>query len=136
MLDELKSSFLAPLDYSYVDYLKETYSNKINYIFMLLLIVVIYLYYNLSHFLILSNEKKASFGIILFIIFPFIILVLTTTPYQIVFSEKPKMNDSKFYDSLNSHDKIFYQIKNKEPIRNLYQLMVKYNFPCFPNKID
>ena len=123
LFDELQK-FVVSNDYSYIDFLKNSYSNKMLYIFMYLSIIFIFVYYNFCHFMILPNTPKAKFIITIFsLLFVIIPIVLMFTPLYVVLSPKDYIApDSRTIDNINNHD----------CISNLFQLLVKYNFPCFP----
>jgi len=133
MLNDLKK-FIVPYDYSYVDYLNSSYSNKMLYIFMFLSIVFIYLYYYFCHFMVLPN-KTIFITIFIVLVFMLVPLLLVFIPFQIIFSEKPQISNNRDIYHYNTIDKINYHISKKESVTNIYQLLIKYNYPCFPASV-
>lgn len=125
MLDELQK-FIVPIDYPYIDYIKNSYSDKMLYIFLFLSIIFIYIYYNFCHLIILPN-KFVFFIIFMISIFVLVPLLLMFIPLSIVFSSRDYISTSSL--SINN---ITNHIKEKEPVSNLSQLLIKYNYPCFP----
>lgn len=126
LFDELQK-FVISHDYPYIEFMKNTYSNKMLYVFMYLSIIFIFVYYYFCHFMILPNTPKAKFILTLFLLlFSLIPVTLMLTPLSVVFSPKDYIpSDSKTIDNINNH------IGENKSVSNLFQLLVKYNFPCF-----
>jgi hypothetical protein len=115
--------FIETKDYSFIQFIANNFNFKIYNIITFLFIIFVYCYYTLiySDFKYDLKKKVIIFFILFVIIFIFIPIFLVFFALSILFS-----NDLKY----NSTGDITIDINNNG-ITNIYDLLVKYNYPCF-----
>ncbi len=117
--------FINLKDYSYVDYIKSLFN--FNSYTILPFILVIYIYcFNQFIYSDLNFHGSLIQKIILYIILGLTVFVII--PIIITFFALNLTFENKNY---NSTTDIIYNIR-KYGLSNLYDILVKYNYPCFP----
>lgn len=119
---ELKR-FINPSDYKFVDDIKNKFFLNMHTIVVFLLIIFIFCYYKIiySDFKYSLVKKIIIYILIVIIIFGFI-------PFFILFFALNFVLNNKNLN--NSESQIINNIK-KNGLSGLYDLLVKYNYPCF-----
>jgi len=148
--------FIDNSDYQYVDYIKSSFTIKFTTIsvFLLIFFSFIYLIFIYCNFQVLNTKYKIiTYLLIFFLLFLFIPAVLLLFCYLCIFSSRggndnlykgsgyiidSKYESNKFVEEEDySKDDLdqegLNEIKNIETkgVFSLYQLLVKYNYPCF-----
>lgn len=120
--------YLEQSDFSFVQFITDNFNFKIYTILPFLFIVFIFIFYQFIYTDINfynSNLKKAIayfiIFLIIFIVVPFILILFS---FNLLF-------DNKNFESNNNNNDIIQNIKDYG-ISSLYDLLVKYNYPCFP----
>ncbi len=123
ILPDLKK-YLNSKDSKFVDFLNELFNINFNSVYIYLVIILIFtilliIYFNFNK----SLSKGVTIGIIIFILLILIPLIL------ISISLGTTLGDTNYaYGNDADIEKII-----ENGIGNLYQLIVKYNYPCFKN---
>jgi hypothetical protein len=117
------NNFIEIKDYSFIDFITNNFNFKIYNIIPYLLIIFIFCYYSFIYIEFkYSNMKKYIIYLIFFIvIFGFIPIFLVFFALSLLFNNNYKNNSNG-----NTIDDI-----NNNGICSLYDLLVKYNYPCF-----
>jgi hypothetical protein len=123
------NNYIEPNDYSYIDFIKNNFNIKIYSIIPFLFIIFSYCYYMMIYTDYEYTFKKSLlvYFILFFIIFIFIPMVLFFFSLDMIFNNKyvpNKLNN-------DTEENIITNITNNG-ITSLYELLVKYNYPCFP----
>lgn len=122
-------------DYPYVDYIASSFDLKFSTfsVFLFVLFVFAYLVYMHIDFQIQGGKYKALVYVLLFLLlFVFIPLFLVFFCYLNIFSSIRPASDINNPPS-NAEEAGQKEIDsiNKDGVSSLYQLLVKYNYPCF-----
>jgi len=125
IIPELKR-FINPNDYKFVDDIKNKFNLNMHTIVVFLLIIFIFCYYKIIYSDFKYSLKKK---IIIYILIAFIIFVFI--PFFILFFALNSVLSNKNLN--NSSSEIINNIK-KNGLSGLYDLLVKYNYPCFTIK--
>lgn len=120
--------YLTSKDYSFTNFLSENFALKIFPISIFLFIIFVYCYYQISF-----AELKYSFGnkikiytFIYFLLFIFLPIFLIMFGLAFLFNNKDIIDPNK--STINS---INDEIKNNKSVNGIYEVLVKYNYPCF-----
>jgi hypothetical protein len=115
--------FMEIKDYSFIQFIIDNFNFKIYNVLPFLFIIFIFSYYTFLHsdFRYELKQKIIVYVIIFLIIFVFIPIFLIFFALSIIFSNNLKNNSS---------GNTLEDIKNNG-ITSLYDLLVKYNYPCF-----
>lgn len=116
--------FLERKDHPFVKFIKNNFNFRIRYLIVLILIVFIYSLYVILY----SYHKYDSSR--LWIIYGIICLALFVIIPIVVFCFSINMIFSNNYQDKVKHSQLINNI-NKNGVQSLYQLLVKYNYPCF-----
>jgi len=108
-------------DGNFIKFISNNFNFKIHSIIIFIFIIFVYSYYKLVY-IDLNNtliDKIKLYGILFILIFVFIPIVIVFFSLSLLFDNK----------NLSSGD-VIHDINNKG-ISNIYNLLVKYNYPCF-----
>lgn len=116
--------YLNSKDFSFIDFITSTFSINFNSIYIYLVILLVFailliIYLNFNKLV----EKKVSVGLLAFIFLILIPLILISISLGTLLGETKNV-----YRNEDNIDAI-----RKYGIGSLYQLIVKYNYPCFKN---
>jgi len=117
------NKFIQPSDYPFVDYIANNFNFKIYSILPYILIILIFCYYQFAHVQVKFNTLKPkiiAYFILFLIVFVFLPVVILFFSFSLLFDNK----------TIEDGDNIIENIK-KYGISSLYDLLVKYNYPCF-----
>ena len=120
--------FLQVGDYSFVDYISNNFNFKIYSILPFILMILVYCYYLFVHVQIKQNTLKRkiiAYAILFLIVFVFLPTIILFFSFSLAFDNKT------IEDNTNDDNDIINNIQ-KYGISSLYDLLVKYNYPCFP----
>lgn len=117
--------YLESGDYPFVDFIISNFNLKIYTIIPFLFIIFVYCYYKMLFVNYNYSFKKSIFiyFILFFFIFIFVPYVLFFFSLSLIFSNKDNIYE-------NTEESIIDNIR-KNGISSLYDLLVKYNYPCF-----
>ena len=118
------NKFIQTNDYSFVDYISNNFNLKIYSILPYLFIIFILCYYRFVYVQInykTLNDKIIEYVKLFFTIFIFVPVVILFFSFSLLFDNK----------ITEGSDDIINNIKTNG-ISSLYDLLVKYNYPCFP----
>ena len=120
----LLNKFLEKKDYDFVNFIKNNYNFRIRFLLILILIVLIYGFYVIvfADFKYERNDKIKLYLLIFLALFIIIPLVIFFFSINLVFS-------NNFKDKVK-HSELIKNIKD-DGVQSLYELLVKYNYPCF-----
>lgn len=119
-------NYLEKKDFSFVDSITENFNFEFISVAIFLLILIVFCYYTFiyNEFKELVLYKKIIiYAIIFLIIFVFIPVFLTIFGLSLLFNNNYKSN-------VNSSNII--ETIEKNGVESLYDLLAKYNYPCFP----
>jgi hypothetical protein len=116
--------FLEKKDYPFVKFIKNNFNFRIRYLIVLIFIVFIYAFYVIlySYHKYDSSTLWKIYGIIFLALFIIVPVVIFCFSINMIFS-----ND---YQDKVKHSELINNI-NKDGVQSLYELLVKYNYPCF-----
>ena len=127
--------YIDKKDNPYIDYIASSFNLKFSSfsIFLFILFVFSYIIFIYTNFQIRNNKYKVLiYGLIFLLLFVFIPIFLLFFCYLTIFSS------SKSSNNLNSPPKNVEEAGqneidsiNNNGVSSLYQLLVKYNYPCF-----
>jgi len=115
--------FIEPKDYNFIQFIVDSFNFKIYNVIPFLLIIFVFCYYIFIHidFRYEIKKKIVVYILIALIIFVFVPIFLVFFALSLLFSNNLKNNSSG--DTIQD-------IKNNG-ITSMYDLLVKYNYPCF-----
>ena len=115
--------FVETKDYDFLNFISNNIKFKIYTILPFLLILFIYCYYTVVYAQFKNTFKHTLFvfAFLFFIIFIFIPFFILFFGFGLLFNNK---------DNTNETNNIIENIQNNG-VSNLYDLLVKYNYPCF-----
>jgi hypothetical protein len=118
------NKFLERKDYPFVKFIKNNFNFRIRYLIVLIFIVFIYSLYVILYSYHKYDITKLSmiYAIICLALFIIIPIVIFCFSINMIFS-----ND---YEEKVKHSDLINNI-NKDGVQSLYELLVKYNYPCF-----
>ena len=116
--------FLDTSDINFISKIKEEFNFKMGSILVFLLIIFIFSFYTIVYSDIKYSLKKKIMIYVFLIIIIFIFIPL----FMLFFGLASVLNNKNIND--NSEDEIIKNITNNG-ISGLYDLLVKYNYPCF-----
>lgn len=123
------NKFLIQKDYPFTTFLKNNFAFKVSTILVFLFIIFVYSYYKLVYADLKSNTliiKIITYVLIFLLIFVCLPIFLVFFCFSFLFLNKDKVDPN--ISTINS---IQNEIKNNLSINSLYELLVKYNYPCF-----
>jgi len=117
------NKFIQVKDYQFINFIKQNFNFKIHNILPYLFIIFIFCYYTFvyTEFKYDSPKKYIKYAIIILLIFIFIPIFLIFFVLSLLFN-----NNYKKSSNGNTVDDI-----ENNGICSLYDLLVKYNYPCF-----
>jgi hypothetical protein len=115
--------FIEIKDYDFIKFIANSFNFKMHSVIPFLFIIFVFCYYIIIHadFRYLFNNKIKVYAFIFILIFVFIPIFLVFFTLSVLFS-----NNLKYNSSGNTMDDI-----KKNGITSMYDLLVKYNYPCF-----
>jgi len=127
------SRFIEPKDNNFINFIVDNFNFKVGLMIPYLLIVLVYFYYQFSY-----SEKIVGIGsqlkfyglfiLVLFILIPTFIIFFS---YSLIFTNADlDIFNQNNGGSIESAQNIVQNIKNRG-VSSLYDLLVKYNYPCF-----
>ena len=116
------NKYIQPKDYSFIEYIKNNFNFKFRTIIFFLFIIFVYTIYKIIYADFDFNIKNKTIIYVLIFIILFIFI-----PIFIVFFIISSIFNNK-YENINKN-----VIKNiqENGISGIYDLLVKYNYPCF-----
>jgi hypothetical protein len=118
------NKFLQPNDFSFVNYISSNFNFKIYSILPYLLIIMIFSYYQFVYIQVnfsTTFNRMIAYLILFFIIFVFVPTIILFFSFSLLFDNKSMGNENDIIGNIR-----------KNGISSLYDLLVKYNYPCFP----
>ena len=115
--------FIQTSDYSFVDNISNNFNFKIYTILPYLLIIFILCYYRFVYIQINNktfNDKIIEYIKLFFVIFIFIPVIILFFSFSLLFDNKTTENSNDIINNIKTNG-----------ISSLYDLLVKYNYPCF-----
>lgn len=125
-------NYVETNDYPFIDFIRSNFNLKIYSIIPFIFIIFTYCYYILVYTNYEYTFKNSLFVyfILFFVIFIFIPTVLFFFSLDFIFNNKYIPNKPDNSEN-QSEDNIINNIQNYG-ISSIYELLVKYNYPCFP----
>jgi hypothetical protein len=123
------NKFLVQKDYPFTTFLKNNFSFKVSTILVFLFIILVYSYYKIVYADLKCSTLKSkiiNYVLIFLLIFIFLPIFFIFFCFSFLFLNKEKVDPN--ISTINS---IQNEIKNNLSINSLYELLVKYNYPCF-----
>lgn len=123
------NKFLTQKDYPFTTFLKNNFAFKISTILVFLFIILVYSYYKIVYAdlkCITLKSKIITYVLIFLLIFAFLPIFFMFFSFSFLFLNKEKVDPT--ISTINS---IQNEINNNKSINSLYELLVKYNYPCF-----
>ena len=123
------NKFLTQKDYPFTTFLKNNFAFKVSTILVFLFIILVYSYYKFVYAnlnCISLKSKIITYVLIFLLIFVFLPIFLIFFCFSFLFLNKEKVDPN--ISTINS---IQNEINNNQSINSLYELLVKYNYPCF-----
>lgn len=123
------NKFLTQKDYPFTTFLQNNFAFKISTILIFLFIILVYSYYKIVFADFKSTNLKSkiiTYVLIFLLIFVFLPLFLMFFSFSLLFLNKEKVDPT-----ISTIDSIQNEINNNQSINSLYELIVKYNYPCF-----
>jgi hypothetical protein len=123
------NKFLVKKDYPFTKFLRNNFAFKISTILVFLFIILVYSYYKIVYAdlkCITLKSKIITYVLIFLLIFAFLPIFFMFFSFSFLFLNKEKVDPT--ISTINS---IQNEINNNKSINSLYELLVKYNYPCF-----
>ena len=123
------NKFLTQKDYPFTTFLKNNFAFKVSTILVFLFIILVYSYYKLVYADLKCSTLKSkiiTYVLIFLLIFVFLPIFLIFFSFSFLFLNKEKVDPN-----ISTIDSIQNEINNNQSINSLYELLVKYNYPCF-----
>ena len=123
------NKFLVQKDYPFTTFLKNNFAFKVSTILVFLFIILVYSYYKIVYAdlkCITLKSKIITYVLIFLLIFAFLPAFFMFFSFSFLFLNKEKVDPT--ISTINS---IQNEINNNKSINSLYELLVKYNYPCF-----
>jgi len=123
------NNFLTQKDYNFTKYLKSIFSFKFSTVVVFLFIIISYLFYKFVFINLRSKNatwKLLNYLLIFGILFLFLPLFFIYFCTSLLFLNKEVVDPN-----INVIESINKERRNNQPINTLYELIVKYNYPCF-----
>jgi hypothetical protein len=123
------NKFLVKKDYPFTTFLRNNFAFKISTILVFLFIILVYSYYKIVYAdlkCITLKSKIITYVLIFLLIFAFLPIFFMFFSFSFLFLNKEKVDPT--ISTINS---IQNEINNNKSINSLYELLVKYNYPCF-----
>jgi hypothetical protein len=117
------NKFIESSDYSFVNYISSNFNFKIYSILPFILIIMLFCYFQFVYVQINYNkltDKIIAYSKIFFLIFIFIPIIVLFFSLSLLFDNKTMENGEDIIDNIQKYG-----------ISSLYDLLVKYNYPCF-----
>lgn len=123
--------YLDSHDFSFVDFISDNFNLRIYSIIPFLFIIFIYCYYTMIHADFNYSFRRSLIiylilFLIIFIIIPFVIFFFSI---NLLFNNK-HINEK--INNINTDETDIIENIKHNGISSLYDLLVKYNYPCFP----
>jgi hypothetical protein len=117
------NKYIQPKDNSFIDYIRNNFNFKMNTVLLFLFIIFIYTIYTLIYadFNFDIKHRTIAYILIFIVLFVFIPIFIVFFTISIIFNNK--------YDG-NFNGDVIKNIQEKG-VSSLYDLLVKYNYPCF-----
>ena len=115
------NKYVETKDYQFVNFISDTFKLKFSNISIFIFIIFAYCFYTLIYTEFKYDSKKFQVYI------GFFVLLLLFIPLCLIFFGLSTLLTNKYAD--NSSDNIIDNIQNNE-LCSLYELLVKYNYPC------
>lgn len=117
--------YIEQNDYSFFNFVENNFNFKIYSILPYLLIIFCYCYYEFIYtgYKYVFKKSLIVYAILFFIIFIFIPFIIFFFSLSLIFDNKDSNNGT-------NEDEIIENIK-KNGVSSLYDILVKYNYPCF-----
>ena len=113
-------NYLDDKDHKYIEIIQSYFNSNYSSIFIFLFIIMVYTLLHIIYYTYNTKNQKIILIFIILVIFIFIPLVL------ILFGLNSMFGQIHFTGAENNISEI-----EKNGVSNLYQLIVKYNYPCF-----
>lgn len=123
------NNFLTQKDYNFSKYLRSNFSFKFSTVVIFLFIIISYLFYKCIFINLRSKDttsKLLNYLLIFGILFLFLPLFFIYFCTSLLFLNKEVVDPN-----INVIESINKERLNNQPINTLYELIVKYNYPCF-----
>ena len=123
------NNFLTQRDYNFSKYLRSIFSFKFSTVVIFLFIIISYLFYKCIFINLRSKDttsKLLNYLLIFGILFLFLPLFFIYFCTSLLFLNKEVVDPN-----INVIESINKERLNNQPINTLYELIVKYNYPCF-----
>lgn len=123
------NNFFTQKDYNFTNYLKSIFSFKFSTVVIFLFIIISYLFYKFVFINLRSKDttsKLFNYLLIFGILFLFLPLFFIYFCTSLLFLNKEVVDPN-----INVIESINKERLNNQPINTLYELIVKYNYPCF-----
>jgi hypothetical protein len=123
------NKFLVQKDYPFTTFLQDNFSFKVSTILVFLFIILVYSYYKFVYAnlkCISLKSKIITYVLIFLLIFVCLPIFLIFFCFSFLFLNKEKVDPN-----ISTIDSIQNEINNNLSINSLYELLVKYNYPCF-----
>jgi hypothetical protein len=117
------NKFIQTSDYSFVQYISDNFNFKIYSILPYILIIFIFCYYQFIYVQVNYNtlyKKIIAYVILFLIIFVFLPTIILFFSFSLLFDNKTIENGKDIIENIKKYG-----------ISSLYDLLVKYNYPCF-----
>lgn len=128
IIPDLKK-FVDLKDVSFVDFVLKNYNTRIYGIIIFLFVIFVYCLYTImmADFKYTLKWRCFFYFLIFILIFIFVPIFIVSFVQSIIFSNKLDKVKDKAEDTVN---KLMMKIK-ENGVSSLYELLVKYNYPCF-----
>jgi hypothetical protein len=123
------NKFLVQKDYPFTTFLQDNFSFKVSTIIIFLFIILVYSYYKLVFTDLNSPDLRSkiiTYVLIFLLIFIFLPIFLIFFCFSFLFLNKEKVDTT-----ISTVQSIQNEINNNKSVNSLYELLVKYNYPCF-----
>ena len=123
------NKFLVQKDYPFTTFLQNNFSFKVSTILVFLFIILVYSYYKFVY----ANLKCSTLIIKIITYVLIFLLIFVCLPIFLIFFcfSFLFLNKEKVDPNISTVDSIQNEINNNLSINSLYELIVKYNYPCF-----
>ncbi len=116
--------FVEPIDVPFIEHVESVFDSRYTLLCFFLFILLVFCYTHIVYIMMQPTRSKQflyGFGVfaVLFLFVPFLLLIFTLS---VLFSSLPRKETSK---------DMYEQIK-EEGVSTIYELLIKYNYPCFP----
>lgn len=123
------NNFLVQKDYPFTTFLQDNFAFKVSTIVIFLFIILVYSYYKLVFTDLNSPDSRSkiiTYLLIFLLIFIFLPIFFIFFCFSFLFLNKEKVDTT-----ITTVQSIQNEINNNQSVNSLYELLVKYNYPCF-----